>query len=235
VQTDTQAVDDCLRLQETRRRPRTRDLGVCKQQQGGMAATGVNFVRIEAPGPGSSDGGHHFLRISQVEVFDASGTNVARGRPCSASSFFGDASGNPHNAVDGEARARPHPMEFCSANAHSDWWEVDLGGPVHVDRVVYFNRNDGGPDAIADIVGCTLCLLDASRSVVVTAVFDRSSSSHLKQEFAWGASESRYLPSTRALQDHHKAMVRRVKMGAVSGIAKLDAMSYFDGGGGTER
>ena len=104
-------------------------------------ATGLSLAcslcaRVQAP-PSGDD---HCL----LQVFDASGTNVALRRPCTASSGYGDSSGNPSNAVDGVASARPHPAEFHSSPIKLWRWRLvggDLGHACDVRRVV-FNRGD---------------------------------------------------------------------------------------------
>jgi Farnesoic acid 0-methyl transferase len=150
---------------------------------GGSAVSGVQFVRVQAPPEGDNA-----LQISQLQVFDASGTNVALRRPCSTNSSYGDSSGNPANAVDGEAYARPHPAEFHSGNAAGDggpggWWEVDLGRCCDVCRIVFFNRDDCCEHRI---IGAELSLLGPSRAVLATRTFDDSACAGAKtQVFEW--------------------------------------------------
>jgi hypothetical protein len=146
-----------------------------------LPSAAARYVRIVAPG----DAGDHYLQISQLLVFDAAGVNVARGRPCAASSGYCAKSGDPRLATSsGAARAARHPDAFHSALASGDWWEVDLGGVIDVSRVVYYNRGEAG--LTQRIVGAVLQLLGPDRCVVSQATFtDASTSAPYTETFLW--------------------------------------------------
>jgi hypothetical protein len=87
--------------------------------------------------------GDNPLQIAQLVVLDATGANVARGKPCSVSSAHPDPTGgNCATALDGTASARNFPYVFHSGNPSNDWFRVDLGANYLVKTVIYYNRSD---------------------------------------------------------------------------------------------
>ena len=71
-------------------------------------------------------------------------TNIALGRPATQSST-GPESTDPNPAIDagvatnGDALS---PLFFQTAEEDDPWWQVDLGGAYHVDKIVIYNRCD---------------------------------------------------------------------------------------------
>jgi len=124
---------------------------------GGGGPTG-RFVRVELPGK------DRFLSLAEVEVFARDGANAARGRPATQSStdFGGDAARAVDGVTDGDYRAK-NSVTHTAAGA-DPWWEVDLGGPVTVDRIVVWNRTDGGTGE--RLAGARVSVLDAARQPV---------------------------------------------------------------------
>ena len=111
------------------------------------------------------------LHLSQVVVLDESGSNVARGKPCTSSSYWGnDISGNANNAVDGVMGLKRHPHEFHSA-AFGDWWMVDLERVHTVVSVTVYNRGDCCQDRLA---GAHMLLLNSDKFVIADRFLDGS-------------------------------------------------------------
>jgi hypothetical protein len=111
------------------------------------------------------------LQLSQVVVLDESGSNVALGKPCTSSSYWGhDISGNANNAVDGILGLKRHPHEFHSA-AFGDWWMVDLQRVHTVVSVAVYNRGDCCQDRLA---GAHMLLLNGDKFVIADRILDGS-------------------------------------------------------------
>jgi hypothetical protein len=109
------------------------------------------------------------LQLSQVVVLDESGSNVAQGKPCTSSSYWGhDVSGNANNAVDGVLGLKRHPHEFHSA-AFGDWWMLDLQRAHTVVSVSVYNRGDCCQDRLA---GAHVLLLNSDKFVIADRVLD---------------------------------------------------------------
>jgi len=122
--------------------------------------TSARYVRVALPGQGRT------LTLAEVEVF-AGGANVARsGRATQKNTAHG---GDAARAIDG----RTDPIYASGTQTHSEenttdpWWEVDLGGPHPIDRIVVHNRGEGGLAKRLD--GFTLVALDANRAEVFRA------------------------------------------------------------------
>jgi hypothetical protein len=105
------------------------------------------------------------IQIPQLEVFDVSGREVAKGKPTSASSQWDGASG-PSLAVDGQNWPQPHGAgEFHNrgATASREFWMVDLGADVEIGRVIYYPRTDCCTNRQ---YGAPVQLLNASKQIV---------------------------------------------------------------------
>ena len=118
----------------------------------GRRTTKVRFVRL------TNDPAGGILQLSEVEAVDAAGVNVARGKPCSASSTLDQF--RCENIVDGIAVG----AFFASAgDAPGEFVEVDLGADVELAGVRVHNRDDSTG---ARMEGQQLLLLDSSRGRV---------------------------------------------------------------------
>ena len=115
------------------------------------------FVRVELPG------NDKILSLAEVEVFRA-GENVARGKSASQVSTTHDAPAA--RAVDGVTEGGFFVANSVThtATQADPWWEVDLGGEEPVERIVVWNRTDGGVGA--RLAGARVSLLDAERRTV---------------------------------------------------------------------
>ncbi len=100
--------------------------------------------------------------MAEVQVF-AGGTNVAqRGKASQSSTDFG---GEANRAIDGKTTGDYNKNSVTHTASSADpWWEVDLGSMQAIDRVVFFNRTDGGIHSRLN--GVKILLLDADRKPV---------------------------------------------------------------------
>ena len=97
---------------------------------------GVRYVNV------STAATNQFLNFRELMVFDTTWTNVAYGKPATASAqWAGDA--NPYFAAYGNNGV----IDFDIANGDmvnsatgGGWWYVDLGAVYNVTRIVFFNR-----------------------------------------------------------------------------------------------
>jgi hypothetical protein len=110
------------------------------------------------------------LHLSQVVVLDESGSNVARGKRCTSSSYFGHDASGANNVVDGVLGLKRHPHAFHSA-AFGDWWMVDLERVHTVVSVAVYNRGDCCQDRL---VGAHMLLLNSDKFVIADRVLDGS-------------------------------------------------------------
>ena len=143
----------------------------------------ARFVRLELPGS------QKMIHVAEVEVF-SQGENVARkGKASQSSTDFG---GNPERAIDGVTDGNYYGSNSVTHTAVGDnpWWEVDLQEAKPIDRVVVWNRTDGGTHARLN--GYRVILLDANRAPVWSETFaeaaakaqELSPSGRLTLEFA---------------------------------------------------
>jgi hypothetical protein len=117
------------------------------------------------------------IHVFEVQVF-SSGSNVAVGKTATQSSTFQkfDAS----RAVDGSAKSFSHTKDAYSGPSWesdtSPWWEVDLGGLFHIERVQILNRfcaDPSDPDGcLCRLTNATLSLQDQNDLVIDTKSFE---------------------------------------------------------------
>jgi formylglycine-generating enzyme required for sulfatase activity len=114
------------------------------------------FVRVAA-GPAK------WLSIAEAEIFSGA-QNVARGKKATQSSTYGGA--GAERAVDGNCNSNWGAGSIThTMNGKDEWWEVDLGTTVPVDKIVLWNRN-GIQERLAE---CTVSVLDEKRAVTWSA------------------------------------------------------------------
>ncbi len=112
------------------------------------------FVRLELPGP------RRTLTLAEVELFSGQ-ENVARKGTTSQSSMAWG--GVPEKAIDGNSSGtfqdggQSHTVE----DQPDPWWELDLGAPVQLERLVIHNRVE--EDFGARLDGCVVTVLDEQR------------------------------------------------------------------------
>lgn len=132
----------------------------------GVAA---RYVRLLATGIYAASRHHtdSCIQIPQLQVFDAEGNELAKGRPVSVGSIgYG---GLPQYAVDGKAYPHGHGEgeyhDSCHPGSTPDnqFWMVDLGRMVEVSEVRYHPRTDC---CNFRQIAAPIQLLDASRRIV---------------------------------------------------------------------
>jgi len=104
--------------------------------------TKARYVRVRP----TLEFGDNWIQISQLQVFNVNDVNVSFKKPTSATSTWANGAGGETSdkAVDGQAKARPHPAEFHagSTNASNTFWQVDLQKTEEIAYIVYYNRGD---------------------------------------------------------------------------------------------
>jgi hypothetical protein len=112
------------------------------------------FVRVENPGQ------NRILSLAEVQVFGSKSGDPSPANPLSADGARGenlatkgkatqssiDYDGPPQLAIDGNTNGHYFEAKSTTHTRAEDnpWWEVDLGATVAVDRIVIWNRTDGG-------------------------------------------------------------------------------------------
>lgn len=121
----------------------------------------VKFVRLELQNTNDFD----WLNFAQVTVFDDKGANISQNKTTSISSQWSTNTGAA-NAVNGRGEEMFNLVHSGYINGAVDtnaWWQVDLGNPSVVSRIVVQNRNDGARLRLAKY---NLVLLNQQREVI---------------------------------------------------------------------
>jgi hypothetical protein len=115
------------------------------------------FIRIEIPGP------QKILSLAEVQVFSGSENVARKGTAAQSSTGF---EGVPARAIDGNTEGEYYKANSVThTNTESNpWWEVRLAEAQPVERVVIWNRTDGGTGA--RLVNFRVILLDDERKVL---------------------------------------------------------------------
>ena len=134
----------------------------------------ARFVRIDLPGEGK------FIHLAEIEVY-CDGVNVAAEATVKQSSTaFG---GEAKRAIDGNTDGDFANHSVTHTAGESDpWIEVDLGSEKRIEKVVLWNRVDGGKPISDRILGMQLSLLDADHQRVwqqTSTEFSQASQTHL--------------------------------------------------------
>ncbi len=131
--------------------------------QAGAAVTG-RYVQVSLPGDGRT------LSLAEVQVLGAGGTNFALGRPAVQNSTAHD--GDARRATDGNTDGDwgRNSITHTEENVREPAWEVDLGKPAAVERIVLWNR-DGFEARLDD---ARVILLDDKRQVVWSAALGKA-------------------------------------------------------------
>lgn len=125
------------------------------QKEGGKAT--ARFVRIELPGKA------RILNLAEVQVYSGSENVAVKGNATQSSTGY---DGSAKLANDGNTNGQYRDSKSVSHTNLEDnpWWEVDLGAEKVLDKIVVWNRTDGGTDPW--LQGYKVLALDASRNVV---------------------------------------------------------------------
>ena len=124
--------------------------------QSEKALTG-RYVRVEVPGPGK------LLSLAEVQVFRGSDNIAAQGKATQSST---DYEGPAELAIDGNTNGEYYAAKSTThtRTEANPWWEVDLGSDQPIERIVVWNRTDGGTGT--RLAGYRVQVLDAGRKVV---------------------------------------------------------------------
>lgn len=156
-------------------------------------STEARYVRIEL------DGDAKMIHLAELEVF-GDGVNFARAGKASQSStdYGGKAAFLNDGNTDGNFKHKSVNHTKASKNP---WVEIDLGDPKPIDRIVIWNRTDGGENIARRISGYRVVLLDSNRNQVWQATPDGVPSP--SGELALRGSFE--IPFARAFADHEQS------------------------------
>jgi hypothetical protein len=123
----------------------------------------ARYVRVERADTG-------FIHLAEVQAF-ALNENVARKGKASQSSTYQGA--DAVRAIDGntDGAYNKKSVQHTNDGDQAPWWEVDLGSEQPLEKVVLWNRTDGG--VVDRIAGARLVLLDAERKPVFEQKLDK--------------------------------------------------------------
>ena len=125
---------------------------------GEAKAPTAKIVRIELPGK------QRYLHLAEVQVFSGSENVALKGRAKQSSTDFG---GDAGRANDGNTNGDYNANSVCHTSSEDNpWWEVVLAQPAAIDRVVVWNRTDGGEAIASRTKNYKVLLLDAARKTV---------------------------------------------------------------------
>lgn len=123
------------------------------------------YVRIYTPMNG--DG---YLRISQIQVLDMNGTNLALQKPVSTNVNPANFSGSADISVtvDGVTTPRIGLNKTWQAglNYSNAYWQVDLGNTYQISEVIFTGRGDSDNIMLSGIAGMNAVIVDAQGQVV---------------------------------------------------------------------
>ena len=117
----------------------------------------ARYVRIELPGE------KKMLQLAEVQVFNGS-ENIAPAGVATQSSQYTDAAAKRANDGNTEGNYAKGSVSHTAGTDKDPWWEVDLKAAKPVDRVVVWNRTDGGTNTRLD--GFRVVLLDEKRQTL---------------------------------------------------------------------
>ncbi|MCB1228824.1 MAG: DUF1553 domain-containing protein [Verrucomicrobiae bacterium] len=153
----------------------------------GERAPKGRVVRVTLPGK------KKFLHLAEVEVFSGKENVARKGTAKQISTGY---EGPASNAIDGitDGNFSAHKTTH-TAEETNPWWEVDLGSEVPIDRIVLWNRTDGG--TASRIEGYTIQLLDGARRLVWEETGQRAPEKNAE----WALSGERQLHFATATAD----------------------------------
>jgi len=130
------------------------------------AAATARYVRVERTGGG-------FISLAEVQAFSR-GENVTLKGKASQSSTYATAAAA--RAIDGKTDGNyaKNSVQHTGDGDQAPWWEVDLTADKTIEKVVLWNRTDGGVGN--RIAGARLVLLDAQRQPVFEQKLDHFAS-----------------------------------------------------------
>lgn len=117
------------------------------------------YVRVSLPGENRT------LSLAEVQVF-SDGRNVAMaGTATQSGTLYG---GSSELAIDGNTSPvfADRSMTHTPEGSHEPWWEIDLGKPMPLEKIVVWNRDEEGDELYKRLDGYTVEVLDADRKLV---------------------------------------------------------------------
>jgi mono/diheme cytochrome c family protein len=124
------------------------------------------FVRVTLPGA------NRILSLAEIQVFSGD-QNVAPLGQASQSSTSHE--GQAARAIDGNTDGeyfRSNSVTHSADRSTDPWWEVALAADTTVERVVVWNRTDGGAAIASRLQGAIVQLLDEQRQIVWQGTLD---------------------------------------------------------------
>ncbi|MFF8770174.1 discoidin domain-containing protein [Kitasatospora sp. NPDC015120] len=136
-------------------------------------ATDARYVRVEGTRLGTDPKGDYRMQFAEIE---ATGGELATGRPVTASSTVGDVVWRPGAATDGIVNSTSDAFGWSSAKAAgpvaTEWITVDLQGPSLIGQVALNPRTDGANTGLGFPVDYTVKV--SADGVNWTTVADRT-------------------------------------------------------------
>jgi hypothetical protein len=124
----------------------------------GAESKPARFVRIELPGSGK------MIHLAEIEVFSGNANVAPEGTVKQSSTGF---DGKAQRAIDGNTDGNFQNGSVTHTDPQTNpWIEIDLRSVMTIDKVVVWNRTDGGPTIRDRIRGMRLSLLDQDRQQV---------------------------------------------------------------------
>ena len=123
------------------------------------------FVRIDLPGKGK------ILNIAEVQVFSGTENVALKGTASQAGNYADAVAGR---AIDGNTNGKYQAgsVAHTALDRENLFWEVDLGEPHDISRIVVWNRTDAGVGPRLD--GFRLSLLDDKRGTVWSETYKKA-------------------------------------------------------------
>src|SRR5262249_21286931 len=121
----------------------------------GATQSGVlrgQFVRLDLPGDNSqfprypADKDTKTINLAELQVFHGDQNIALPKKARQSSTWEGQRRLAPESAVDGNTVGNNDSADpyAHTANENDPWWEVDLGCEQPIDRIVIWNRTEGG-------------------------------------------------------------------------------------------
>jgi hypothetical protein len=152
----------------------------------------ARFVRVELPGA------KRYLHLAEVQVFAGKDNVAARGTARQSSTDFG---GEAQRAIDGNTNGDYNANSVSHTKLEDNpWWEVDLGKAIAVDRVLIWNRTDGGEPILSRMKDYRVTLLDDARHPVE----ERKSPGYPNPKDEWTLDGMKALALKGAQADHER-------------------------------
>lgn len=152
------------------------------------------YVRVELPGA------HRILSLAEVEVV-SQGQNVATSGTAAQSSTAYE--GVAQRAIDGNTDGQyfnSNSVTHTAADSTDPWWEVTLAQAAPLERIVLWNRTDGGASIMGRLNGAVVRVLNDQRELVWEGQVDDTS----QPSIAMGVNGSQKVSFATALADFNQ-------------------------------